>query len=82
MQDLPVYSKRLTLRGVIRFDEIVPVLEMEGRKLPPKTKTRGTMAGEWDSETEKNMMLALTFEYKMVIDDWQKTPAYHALVRN
>ena len=55
---------------------------MEGRKLPPKTKTRGTMAGEWDSETEKNMMLALTFEYKMVIDDWQKTPAYHALVRN
>ena len=60
-----------------KFEELVPILEFEGRKVPPKTKTRGMQTGEWDDDDEEAMARRFAFEYKMVIDDWKKTPAFY-----
>ena len=61
-----------------------PILMEEGRKPPPKKKTKGCMAGEDDfSDDEEYMGLGrMTLEFKMVIHDWKQTPIYHILTRD
>ena len=82
LSDLPVYSTRLNKRDVNRFEDLVPILEMEGRKVVTQTRTRGFQAGEWDDDKELKNALKLDFEYKMVIEDWFKTPIYSIMIKN
>lgn len=46
LKDLSVYSTRLKERDVKKYADLKPILENEGRKPPPKKKTRGCQAGE------------------------------------
>ena len=67
-----------------RYMDLKPILIDEGRKPPPKFKTRGIQAGEEDfsDEEEYKALMKLNPEYKMVIEDWAKTPIYHILTRD
>ena len=55
---------------------------MEGRREVTQTRTRGAQAGEWDDEKELKKALKLSFEYKMVIEDWFKTPIYSVMMKD
>ena len=83
LKDLAVYSTRLKARDTKKYADLKPILLAEGRKPPPKTRTRGIQAGEDDfSEDEEYKGLGrMDQEYRMVIHDWSKTPIYHILTR-
>lgn len=48
LKDIAAYSATLKARDVKKYDELRPILWEEGRRPPPKKKTRGIQAGEFD----------------------------------
>ena len=84
LKHLAVYSTKLKQRDTRRFDDLKPVLMAEGRRPPPKMKTKGLQAGEYDFDDiqEYNGLGKLNLEFQMVIHDWAMTPIYLILTRD